>query len=207
MHAVVCRVFSRAMDKPTREQALALLTTHIKSESLIAHALSVEAVMRHYADKLGEDPDKWGVIGLVHDLDWEQYPQQHCQKTTELLREAGWPEDYIRAVRSHAWGIFTDDQPQHPMEKVLFTIDELTGLVTATALVRPSKSVLDMKSKSVVKKWKQPSFAAGVDRSIVEKGLGLMGAELTEVIGEVLSAMQAVAGEIGLAGDAAGEAN
>ncbi len=157
--------------------------------------------MRHYAEKYGEDPEKWGIIGLVHDLDWEQFPDQHCTKTTEILTGENWPADWIRAVRSHAWGMFTDDKPEHPMEKVLYTIDELTGLITATALVRPSKSILDMKSKSVKKKWKEKSFAAGANREVITNGAEMMGASLDDVITDTLAGMQTVASEIGLAGE------
>ena len=188
------------MGTPTREDALTLLTTYTKSESLINHAKAVEAVMRHYAAKYGEDPEKWGLIGLVHDLDWDQFPEEHCERTTAILRGAGWPEDWIRAVRSHAWGIFTDDEPETPMEKALYAIDELTGLITATALVRPSKSILDMKIKSIKKKWKERSFAAGADRELIAKGAEMLGESLDEVLADTLAGMQTVAGEIGLAG-------
>lgn len=159
--------------------------------------------MRHYAQRYGEDPDKWGVVGLVHDLDWEMYPEEHCTKTTEILQEQEWPEEYIRAIRSHAWGMFTDDKPEHQMEKVLYTIDELTGLITATALVRPSKSILDMKPKSIKKKWKEKSFAAGANRELIASGAEMLGEPLDEVIAETLVGMQTVASEIGLAGDEA----
>jgi len=189
------------MATPTRDEALSLLTTYTKSESLINHAKAVEAVMRHYATKFGEDPEKWGIIGLVHDLDWEQFPDEHCAKTTEILTGAGWPEEWIRAIRSHAWGMFTDDKPEHVMEKVLYTIDELTGLITATALVRPSKSILDMKPKSVKKKWKEKSFAAGANREVITQGAEDLGQPLDDVIADTLAGMQTVAEEIGLAGD------
>lgn len=156
--------------------------------------------MRHYAEKYGEDAEKWGIIGLVHDLDWEKYPDEHCAKTTEILHDAGWPDDWIRAIRSHAWGMFTDDKPEHRMEKVLYTIDELTGLITATALVRPSKSILDMKPKSVKKKWKEKSFAAGANREVIVQGAELLDEPLDEVIADTLAGMQTVAEEIGLKG-------
>jgi predicted hydrolase (HD superfamily) len=186
---------------PTRDDAWKLLTTYTKSESLLRHGLSVEAVMRHFARRYAEDEEKWGVIGLVHDLDWEMYPDQHCVKTEEFLREAGWPEEYIRAVLSHAWGFVTDVKPEHVMEKVLYATDELTGLVTATALMRPSRSVLDMKAKSVKKKWKEKSFAAGVDRGVIEAGAQMLAMELDELISETIAAMRAVAAEIGLEGE------
>jgi putative nucleotidyltransferase with HDIG domain len=188
------------MVTPTRDEALRLLTTYTESDSLINHAKAVEAVMRHYAEKYGEDADKWGIIGLVHDLDWEKYPEEHCAKTTEILNEAGWPADWIRAIRSHAWGMFTEDKPEHRMEKVLYTIDELTGLITATALVRPSKSILDMKPKSVKKKWKEKSFAAGANREVIVQGAELLGEPLDDVIADTLAGMQSVAEEIDLKG-------
>jgi putative nucleotidyltransferase with HDIG domain len=185
---------------PTREAAYALLTKYNKSESLIKHALAVEGVMRYCARKRGEDEEKWGVIGLVHDLDYEQFPEAHCSKSEEILRENAWPEDYIRAVVSHGWGICSDVEPKSELEKVLYAVDELTGLVVTTALVRPSKSVLDVKVKSVKKKWKDKRFAAGVDRSIIEKGAAMLGVELTELITDTIKGMQEVAGEIGLKG-------
>jgi len=185
---------------PTREEALALLKEFNKTESLIKHALSVEGVMRYMARKRGEDEEKWGIIGLVHDLDYERYPQQHCMKTKEILEERDWPEDYIRAIMSHGWGLVTDVEPQHEMEKVLYAIDELTGLVTAVALVRPSRSVLDMKVKSVSKKWKDKSFAAGVDREVIANGAQMLGMELKDLFEDVIMGMREVAKEIGLAG-------
>ena len=131
---------------PTREEALALLRKYNKNESLIKHALAVEGVMRYMARKRGEDEEKWGVIGLIHDLDYEQFSDQHCTKTAEILRARGWPDESVRAVVSHGYGICTDVEPQSLLEKTLFAVDELTGLVAATALVRPSKSVLDKSS-------------------------------------------------------------
>ncbi len=185
---------------PTREEAFRLLTEYNKNESLIKHALAVEAVMRYFARKRGEDEDKWGVIGLIHDLDYEQFPDQHCHKTEEILRYNDWPGEYIRAVVSHGWSICTDVEPQTELEKVLFAIDELTGLVVTTALVRPSKSLLDLKTKSVKKKWKDKRFAAGVDRSIIEKGVQMLGVDLTELITDTIMGMREVAEEIGLKG-------
>lgn len=188
---------------PTREQAYELLTTYTKNESLVRHGLSVEAVMRHFARKYGEDEEKWGIIGLVHDLDWDMYPEQHCEKTREILEDAGWPAEYIRSIMSHAWGIVTDVKPEHRMEKVLYATDELTGLITATALMRPSRSVLDMKAKSVKKKWKEKSFAAGVDREIIAAGAQMLEMELSDLITETIAAMRTVAPEIGLKGEVA----
>ncbi len=192
-------------DTPKREDALNLLHEYIKTEALRKHAYAVEGVMRHLARKLGEDEEMWGVIGLVHDLDYEQFPDKHCTKTKEILVERGWPEEYIRAVVSHGWGICSDVEPMSTLEKTLYAIDELTGLVAASALVRPSKSVLDLNSKSVMKKWKTPAFAAGVDRSIIENGARMMGVELSDLIEDTILGMRQVAEEIGLKGqDAAG---
>lgn len=185
---------------PNREEAYQLLTEYNQSDSLIKHALAVEGVMRYFARKRGEDEEKWGVIGLVHDLDYEQFPEEHCHKSEEILKEKGWPEEYIRAVVSHGWGLCSEVEPQTELEKVLYAIDELTGLVVTTALVRPSKSVMDVKENSVKKKWKDKRFAAGVDRSIIEKGAQMLGMELTDLIADTISGMQEVAEEVGLKG-------
>jgi putative nucleotidyltransferase with HDIG domain len=188
---------------PTREEAFGLLKEYNKSEGLIKHALTVEGVMRYMARKRGEDEEKWGVIGLIHDLDYEKYPDQHCRKTEEILQEHGWPQEYIRAVISHGWGICVDVEPKTELEKVLYAIDELTGLVVTTALVRPSRSVMDLKTKSVKKKWKDKRFAAGVDRSIIEKGAQMLGVELADLIADTIMGMREVADEIGLKGEIA----
>ncbi len=185
---------------PSREQALALLRAHNQSESLIAHALSVEAVMRHFARLYGEDEQKWGIIGLVHDLDWERWPEEHCRRSPELLAAAGFPADYIHAVVSHGWGICSDVEPVERMEKVLYAVDELTGLVKASALMRPSRSILDMEASSVKKKWKDARFAAGVNRAVIEKGAAMAGIEIGELITQTILGMRPVAKEIGLAG-------
>ena len=186
---------------PTREDALALLKTYNKSESLIRHAFAVEGVMRFMARKYGEDEEVWGIVGLIHDLDYEQFPDQHCKKTEAILKENKWPDDLIRAVVSHGWGICSDVEPTTRMEKVLYAIDELTGLVATSALVRPTKSVMDMKAKSVKKKWKDKRFAAGVDRSIIQKGADMLGVELGDLITDTIQGMREVADEIGLKGN------
>ena len=185
---------------PARKDAFSLLKQYNKSESLIKHALSVEAVMRHFASLYNEDIEKWGIIGLIHDLDYEQYPEQHCTMTREILEKEKWPEEYIRAVVSHGWGICSDTEPVHIMEKVLYTIDELTGLVTTSVLVRPSKSIADLEVKSVKKKWNLKNFAAGVNREVIEKGALMMDRDLDFVINETIIGMKSVAGNIGLAG-------
>jgi putative nucleotidyltransferase with HDIG domain len=186
---------------PTRAQAFELLKEFNQTDSLIKHALTVEAVMRHFARKRGEDVEKWGVIGLVHDLDYEKFPDQHCRKTEEILRQRQWPEEYIRAVVSHGWGICSEVPPESELEKVLYAVDELTGLVTTSALVRPSKSVMDMEATSVRKKWKDKRFAAGVNRSIIEKGAAMLGVDLNDLIAETILGMREVAEEIGLKGN------
>ena len=185
---------------PSRDDALSLLKEYNSSESLIKHALAVEAVMRYLARKRGGDEEKWGIVGLVHDIDYEKFPDQHCTKAQAILQENNWPQEYIRAVVSHGWGIVSDVQPESEMEKVLYAIDELTGLVATSALVRPSKSVLDMKAKSVKKKWKDKRFAAGVDRTIIEKGAEMLGVELSELITDTIMGMREAAAEIGLQG-------
>lgn len=187
---------------PTREQAYDLLSKYNKNSSLIIHALAVEAVMLHFAAILGEiEKEKWGIIGLVHDVDYEMYPEQHCLKAREILMRHNWPEDYIHAVESHGWGICSNIEPIHQMEKILFTIDELTGLIAATAMLRPSKSILDLELKSVKKKWKQKSFAAGVNREVIEQGAKMLDMELDYMIGETIKGMKNVAESIGLKGE------
>jgi putative nucleotidyltransferase with HDIG domain len=183
---------------PTYEEALSLLNEFVKSDSLLKHSYAVEGVMRHMAQKLGEDEEKWAIIGLVHDLDYEEYPEQHCAKAQDILRERAWPEEFVRAVASHGWGICNDIEPQTQLEKVLYAVEELTGLVTAAALVRPSRSVGDLETKSVMKKWKDKSFAAGVNRPVIEKGAGMLGVELPDLIGDVILGMREVADRIGL---------
>lgn len=186
---------------PTREQAVELFRKYNQSESLYKHALSVEAVMRYMARKAGEDEEKWGIIGFIHDLDYEMYPDQHCKMTEKILRENNWPDDYIRAVLSHGWGLCSDIEPQSLLEKTIFAIDELTGLVTTSALVRPTKSVLDMEARSVKKKWGDKKFAAGVDRSVIEKGAAMLGVTIDELITDCIMGMREAADSIGLRGN------
>lgn len=184
--------------QPTRAEALAILKEYNETDSLLKHALSVEGVMRHFANILSEDPEKWGIIGLLHDLDYEKFPEEHCSKTSEILSELDIDPLYIRAIMSHGYGMCTDIKPELPMEKVLYTIDELTGLVTATALMRPSKSVMDLEYKSLWKKYKTASFASGVNRTIIENGCKMLDMDLKYVIEETIIAMRGIAGEIGL---------
>ena len=188
---------------PTREQAWELLNEYTKNKNLVKHGLAVEAGMRAYARRFGEDEEKWGVVGLIHDFEYEKYPDLgpggHPFMGTKILRELGWSEELIRGVLAHAPDL-TGTTLDTPMEKAIFAVDELTGLIIATALVRPSKSILDVKVSSVRKKWKDRSFAAGVKREDVEQGAELLGVPLSEHISVVLEAMKGIASELGLAG-------
>ena len=187
--------------RPTREEAWKLLNEYNKSDALLKHGLAVEGVMRHFAEINGEDTEKWGVIGLLHDLDYEMYPEKHCVKTAEIMRENDVDEDYIHAVCSHGWGLCCDVEPVEKMEKVLYTIDELTGLINAACLMRPSKSVLDIEVKSVKKKFKSSGFAAGVNREVIQKGCDMIGLSLDDVIKETIEGMKSCADAIGLRGN------
>ena len=182
----------------TREDAWILLNKYNKTDSLIKHALAVEGVMRHFARKFDEDEETWGIVGLIHDLDYEMYPEEHCAKTKEILLENNWPDELIRAVMSHGYGLVTDVEPQTLMEKTLYTIDELTGLITAAAYMRPSKSVSDMEVNSVMKKFKTKSFAAGVDRDIILQGCGMLDMDIKEVVSECILGMRAIAPSLGM---------
>jgi putative nucleotidyltransferase with HDIG domain len=186
-----------------RETAYSLVTEFVKNENLIKHMLSVEAAMRAYAVKLGEDPDYWALPGLLHDFDWEIHPtlDEHPQKGAPILRERGVPEDIIRCIQSHA--DHTGVPREKPMDRALFAVDELTGLITACALVRPSKSLMDLTAKSVRGKWKDKGFAAGVNRADIELGAKELGVDLTEHITTVIEAMRTIAPELGLDGSLA----
>lgn len=179
----------------TREQALDLLKTYNKEPFHIRHALTVEGVMRWYANELGygDEADYWATVGLLHDIDFENWPEEHCKKAPELLRQAGVGEDMIHAVCSHAYGLCSDVEPVHEMEKVLFAVDELTGLIGAAALMRPSKSVMDMEVSSVKKKFKDKKFAAGCSRDVIAEGAQRLGWELTDLMDRTLRAMQSLA--------------
>lgn len=187
-------------EKPAREEAWRILTGHVRGDNLLAHSLAVEAVMRHIARKKGEDEETWGVVGLVHDVDYEEHPDEHLAHAPGILRENGFPEEYVRAVLSHGWGMVTDVEPVTDAEKTLYAVDELTGLVAAATLVRPSKSVLDLSVKSVRKKWKEKGFAAGVNRTVIERGAAMMGIPLEELIADTIEGMKTVADRIGLKG-------
>ena len=186
------------MGSITRDEALALLGKYNKDPFHIRHALTVEAVMKWFARELGYENEEeyWGIVGLLHDIDFEMYPDEHCLKAPELLREAGVGEDLIRSVLSHSYGITTDVSPEHEMEKVLYAVDELTGLIWAAALMRPSKSTKDMNLKSLKKKYKSKSFAAGCSREIIEQGAEMLGWELDKLLTITLQAMAASEDEI-----------
>ena len=186
------------MEQITRERAYDLLKEYNKDPFHLQHALTVEAVMKWYAKELGygEEAEYWGIVGLLHDIDFEQYPDQHCIKAPELLREGGVSEDIIHAVVSHGYGITVDVAPEREMEKVLFAADELTGLIWAAALMRPSKSTKDMELKSLKKKYKSKGFAAGCSRDVIERGALQLGWDLDKLLTMTLEAMKATEDEI-----------
>jgi len=184
----------------SRDEAIALWREHNKDESLFRHALSVEATMRRFALKASENPEYWGLVGLLHDIDYEKHPTEHLKHARPILAPAGYPEAFIRSVESHGFGICSEVEPTSHMEKVLFAVDELTGFIAACAFVRPSKSVLDLEVKSVKKKWGTAAFAAGVRRDIIEKGAGLVGMPLDELISETILALRDSAEAVGLKG-------
>lgn len=176
----------------TRETAVGLLLKYNKEKFHIQHAVTVENVMKDYAEKLGyaDEAAEWGIVGLLHDVDFEKYPEQHCIKAPELLREVNASDGLIHAVCSHGYGITVDIKPEHEMERVLFACDELTGLIGAAALMRPSKSVSDMELKSLKKKFKDKKFAAGCSREIISKGAEMLGWELDKLLGDTLEIMR-----------------
>lgn len=176
----------------SREDAFALLKQYNRDPFHIQHALTVEGVMRWYAKDLGyeEEVDYWGIVGLLHDIDFEMYPELHCKKAPELLKEGGVKEDMIRAICSHGYELTVDIKPEHEMEKVLYGVDELTGLIWAAALIRPSKSVQDMEVKSLRKKFKSTGFAAGCSREVIEKGAVMLGYDLNTLFEKTLKAMR-----------------
>lgn len=198
-------------DTPSRDETLAIMHEYTASDSLRKHMLSVEAAMRAYAEKFGEDVDRWGITGLIHDFDYEKYPndahsptEQHPAEGVRILRGRGFPEDILEAILGHAQ--YSGVPRQSLMAKTLFAVDELTGLITATALVKPSKSVMEVEAKSVRKKMKDKGFARGVNRDDVINGAADLGVDLDEHIAFVIHAMQGAASEIGLAGVSGGGA-
>jgi predicted hydrolase (HD superfamily) len=176
----------------TREAAWDLLTEYNKDEFHLEHAQIVEQTMKYFANKLGyaEEADFWGIVGLLHDLDFEQYPEEHCIKSQEIMRERGIDERIIHATASHGYAITVDIKPEHEMEKVLYAVDELTGLIGAVAIMRPSKSVQDLELKSVKKKYKSKNFAAGCSREVIERGAEMLGWELDDLISQTIEALR-----------------
>ena len=174
----------------TKEKAWEAVKKYNQDKFHLQHALTVAAVMKRFAEQQGEDAEYWEIVGMLHDVDFELYPEQHCQKAPEMLREAGVPDDVIRAVCSHGYGQCSDIKPERIMEKILFATDELTGLIGAAALMRPSKSVQDMELKSLKKKFKDKSFAAGCSRDVIRQGAEMLGWELDELLSKTLDAMR-----------------
>lgn len=182
----------------TREEALALLKRNNETDALLRHAYAVEGVMRAFAREFGEDEEYWGIVGLLHDVDYEKWPEEHLKVAPRLLAEAGFGEDVTHAVLSHGWGLCADVKPERKMEIVLYTIDELTGLITAAAYMRPSRSVMDMEVKSVKKKFKDKGFAAGVNRDVINNGCEMLGMTLDDVIQRSILGMRDVHEALGL---------
>lgn len=180
------------MECINRQEAFELLKKYNKEPFHIQHGLTVEGVMRWYAQNLGygDDADYWATVGLLHDIDFELYPDEHCKKAPELLKEAGLSDDFIHSVCSHGYGLCSDIEPEHEMEKVLFAVDELTGLIGAAAIMRPSKSVMDMETKSLKKKFKDKRFAAGCSRDVIEQGAKMLGVELDKLFADTIEAMR-----------------
>ena len=177
----------------TRDEAYELLKKYNKEDFHLHHGRMVEGTMRYFAEKLGyaDEADFWGIVGLLHDIDFEMWPEEHCKKAPELLREAGVDEDMIHAIVSHGYGLCVDVKPEHEMEKVLYAVDELTGLIGAVAIMRPSKSVADLELKSVKKKYKNLGFAAGCSREVIERGADMLGWTLDDLISKTILAMRA----------------
>ena len=184
-----------------RIKAISVWREYNSDDSLYRHALSVEAAMRYFARKYGEDEDFWGVVGILHDIDYQQFPEEHLAHSRLMLEKAGYAEDVVHAVLSHGWGLCSEAEPLARMEKVLFAVDELTGFIAACAYVRPSRSVLDLEARSVRKKWGAVNFAAGVRRDVIEKGAAMMGIPLEELISDTILALRNVAADIGLKGN------
>lgn len=186
---------------PTRQEAWELFLEYNQNEHLQKHALTVESVMRHFGEKNGENAELWGIVGLLHDIDYEKFPDEHCAKAKEILEAHNYPSVIIRAVQSHGYGLCSQVLPESQMEKTLYTIDELSGLIYAACLLRPSKSVLDVDVKSIMKKYKSKSFAAGVNREVIQKGCDMLQMDLADVIAESIAGMQNNAETIGLKGN------
>lgn len=177
------------------------LEKYVKTESLRNHAKAVSGVMAHFAKKYGEDVEYWSCVGLLHDVDYEMYPDEHCKKVVDILTEEGYDKKFINSIVSHGYNICSDVMPTHIMEKVLYASDELTGLINATTLMRPDKNIQELKYSSVKKKFKQASFASGVDRTVILNGVEMLGCDFQEFVEDTICGMQEVAGDIGLSGE------
>ena len=186
---------------PDRDFAFVILKEYTRNENLIRHALTIEAVMRYFAELFCEkEVDKWGIIGLLHDIDYERYADKHCFMVREILSPHGFPEEYLRAIESHGYKLVNDIEPVEMLEKALYAADELTGLIATTVVLRPGKSILDLNVSSVKKKWKQKGFASGVNRHVIAEGAKMLGMELDVLIEHTIKGMQTAAEEIGLKG-------
>ncbi|MFR5868969.1 MAG: HD domain-containing protein [Acutalibacteraceae bacterium] len=193
------------MDEGNRSRALSLLKEHVTTESLLKHAYAVEAAMRRMARHFHQDEELWGVAGLLHDLDYQEYPEEHCRHVEAMLRDAGYGDEIVRAILSHGYGLCTDVEPKTEMEKSLYAVDELTGLITAVVLMRPSKSILDLTVKSVKKKWKAKTFAAGCNREVIQDGADRLEMPWETLVQLVIEGMQTQAKELGLEGTLGGQ--
>lgn len=193
------------MDEGNRSRALSLLKEHVTTESLLKHAYAVEAAMRQMARHFHQDEEFWGVTGLLHDLDYQEYPEEHCRHVEAMLRGTGYGDEIVRAILSHGYGLCTDVEPKTEMEKSLYAVDELTGLITAVVLMRPSKSILDLTVKSVKKKWKAKTFAAGCNREVIQDGADRLEMPWETLVQLVIEGMQAQAKELGLEGALGGQ--
>jgi len=181
-----------------REEAYKILEKYNSNKNLIKHGIAVEGVMKHFAGINNEDVEYWGNVGLLHDVDYEKYPDEHCKKCVEILESENVKPDMIRSIQSHGYGLCADIKPEKTMEKVLFTIDELTGLIVAVALMRPNKTIAEVDLESVKKKWNKTGFASGANREVIQKGADMLGWELDYVIEQTLAGMKKIAKEIGL---------
>jgi putative nucleotidyltransferase with HDIG domain len=181
-----------------REKAFDILNKYNKNKNLIKHGLAVEGVMRHFAEIKGEDVEYWGIIGLLHDVDYEQFPNEHCIKCVEILQNEGVSDDMIKSIQSHGYGICVDVEPEKFMEKVLYTIDELTGLIIATALMKPNKTLAEVDLESIKKKWKKKDFAAGVSRDLIQKGADILGLDIDYIIEQTIIGLQEISVSLGL---------
>ena len=186
---------------PTRDEAWNILTKYVTTEHLQRHVRMVEGTMRHFARLFNENEEEWGILGLLHDIDFELYPDEHLDHAPRILREEGFDDDFIHSVVSHGYNICSDVEPVSNAEKVLYAVDELTGLIYACALMRPSKSVMDLELKSVKKKFKSPAFAANVNREVIKEGADRLGMPLDDLIQETILGMRECADSIGLTGN------